>query len=112
MKCSLEFLFPMQGQLETSAYEFSGSGQFEFAFLEGTATKDTTYATAPKVAYDFGTFTLKPGTAVDIGACPNGCPAGKAVSFWMSPVGDSSLNYFQDSNPCRKFILLRRGDFC
>lgn len=110
--CSLEFLFPMQDQLETSAYEFSGDGQFEFAILEGTATQETTYATAPKVAYSFGTFTLKPGTAVDIGSCPDGCPAGQAMSFWMSPVGDSSLNYFQDSNPCRKYTSLSIHDHC
>src|ERR1700761_902051 len=77
--CSLEFLFPTQDQLETSAYEFSGEGQFEFAILEGTATQETTYATAPKVAYSFGTFTLKPGTAVDIGSCPDGCPVGQAM---------------------------------
>ena len=102
----------MQDQLETSAYEFSGNGQFEFAILEGIATKDTTYATAPKVAHSFGTFTLEPGTAVDLGSCPDGCPAGQAMSFWMSPVGDSSLNYFQDSNPCRKSMSLSDHDRC
>lgn len=100
MTCSLEFLFPTRDQLETSAYEFSGAGKFEVSILEGVATTATTYATAPKVAYDFGTFTIEPGTAVNFGSCPDGCPAGKAISFWISPVGDSSLNYFQDSNPC------------
>ena len=104
--CSLEFLFPTQDQLETSAYEFSGAGTFEIGILDGVATKDTTYANAPQVAYSFGTFTLKPGTATDIGACPDGCLAGEAMSFWMSPVGGSSLNYFQDSNPCRKSTSL------
>ena len=102
--CSLQFLFPMLNQLETSAYEFSGAGQFEFAILEGAANQETTYATAPSVAYSFGTFDVMPGTAVDLGSCPEGCPAGKVVSFWMNAVGDSSLNYFQDSNPCRKSI--------
>ena len=102
----------MQDRLETSAYEFSDNGQFEFAILEGIATKDTTYATAPKVAHSFGTFTLEPGTAVDLGSCPDGCPAGQAMSFWMSPVGDSSLNYFQDSNPCRKSMSLSDHDRC
>lgn len=99
--CSLKFLFPTQDQLETSAYEYSSSaGKFDFALMEGSATPETCYSSAPKVAYDFGTFTLKPGMALDIGSCPDGCPAGKQVSFWMSPVGDSSINYFQDFNPC------------
>ena len=44
------------------------------------------------------------GSVVDLGVCPDGCPAGKVVSFMMTAVGDSSLNYFQDSNPCRESI--------
>ena len=98
--CNLEFLFPTQSQLETSAYTFSGIGKFKFAILEGVATKSTTYANAPKLSHDFGTFTLKPGSAVQLGG--HACPAGAAMSFLMSPVGNSSLNYFQDSNPCRR----------
>ena len=33
--CSLEFLFPTQDQLETSAYEFSGPGTFKVAISKG-----------------------------------------------------------------------------
>ena len=94
-------MFPTQDQLETSAYEISGGSKFEIGYLSGVADKQTTYATAPKMAHSFGEFDLKPGHSTIIGKRPE-CPAGEAVSFWMSPVGDSCINYFQDYNPCRK----------
>ncbi|KAK3719554.1 hypothetical protein LTR37_004412 [Vermiconidia calcicola] len=97
--CTLEFMFPTQDQLETSAYETSGGSKFEIGYLSGVADKQTTYATAPKMAHSFGEFDLKPGHSTIIAKRPD-CPAGKAVSFWMSPVGDSCINYFQDYNPC------------
>lgn len=37
-ECSIEFLFPTQDQLETSAYTYS-PGMFNFAFLKGAATE-------------------------------------------------------------------------
>jgi hypothetical protein len=36
--CKLQFLFPKQNQLETSAYTISGPGTFKFATLKGVAT--------------------------------------------------------------------------
>lgn len=107
--CSLKFLFPTQSQLETSAYEFSGPGTFDVEFLGGQVTKQTTYANAPEAVYDFGAFKFTPGSAVDIGECPHGCPAGQQVAFRLNAGDDTSLNYFQDFNPCRKstaFTLL------
>ncbi|KAF2486653.1 ubiquitin 3 binding protein But2 C-terminal domain-containing protein [Neohortaea acidophila] len=98
-ECSIEFLFPTQDQLETSAYTYS-PGMFNFAFLKGAATEETTSANAPEVVYNFGNFELKPGTATHIGQCPNGCAAGEKIAFSMSAVGAASLNYFQDYNPC------------
>ena len=91
-QCTLEFLFPTQDQLETSgklidkhglplgdgeltasflAFEYT-PGKFQFAFLGGVATEQTSYANAPKVTYNFGEFQLKPGTATTIGSCPHG----------------------------------------
>lgn len=37
--CKLQFLFPEQADLVTTAYTFSGEGKFEFASLEGPATE-------------------------------------------------------------------------
>ena len=120
-QCTLKFLFPEQSQLETSgkrrdspepteglmlmdlcvAYEYS-PGQFAFSYLIGPVTQLTTYANAPRVAYGFGHFGLKPGSATTIGDVPDGCPAGQQVAIYLRALGDASINYFQDSNPCRE----------
>ncbi|EME49621.1 hypothetical protein DOTSEDRAFT_20053 [Dothistroma septosporum NZE10] len=96
--CGLKFFFPEQKDLETSAFEYSGDGQFQFAVLSSPATESTTYASAPKVQQDFGYFTLAPGTAQDIANVD--CPAGERIGIWLKPVGNSKLNFFQDYNPC------------
>lgn len=101
------FLLPTADQLETSAFELSGDATFELTYLSYPATKDTTYATAPPADDLLNTFTLKPGTVTTISE-REGCSAGHTVAFMLSAVGSSYLNYFQDSNPCRKcptFIL-------
>ena len=102
--CKLEFLFPTQAQLETSAYEFRGTGEFEIGILDGVATKQTTYSTRPPLHQSFGTFTLRPGTAVDVAEYP--CRAGSAISIWMAAKGHTSLKFFQDSNPCRESLII------
>ncbi|KAK5171878.1 uncharacterized protein LTR77_003515 [Saxophila tyrrhenica] len=103
--CHLYFSLPEHDQLETSAYEFGGEGKFKVSYLSGVASKETAYNNAPKVDDVLKEFTLTPGTAVAISE-REGCAAGQTVSFEMSAVGDSYLNYFQDFNPYREFSPL------
>ena len=100
--CNLEMLFPKQSQLETSAFELKGKGGFRVQTAYPAASVSSTYNNAPKPAYDFGVFDFKPGNAYQIGS--HQCPAGNVATFQISAVGDSYLNYFQDSNPCREFF--------
>ena len=98
--CFLDFLLPMQSELETSAFELDGDKTFSFATAYPAASKHTTYNTAPEEAYQFGHYKLEPGNAYRIGS--HSCPAGEVATFKMSAVGSSYLNYFQDYNPCRE----------
>ena len=100
--CRLVFLLPEHDQLETSAYELGGDMTFEFKYLSDVATKETTYATAPSADNSLNVVKLVPGTATTISE-RQGCNAGKTTSFSMSPVGDSYINFFEDSNPCREY---------
>ncbi|KAH8816453.1 ubiquitin 3 binding protein But2 C-terminal domain-containing protein [Xylogone sp. PMI_703] len=95
--CSLIFLLPEKSQLETSDYTFSGSGSIDFSQLSSVATQSTTWSNAPNVASDLGTFTITPGSSTLVKSFA--CPAGTAVSYELSAVGDTYLNYFQDWNP-------------
>jgi hypothetical protein len=98
MTCTLEFLFPTQAQLETSAFSFSGDGKVDFSELTSPATTATTFANAPSVKQDFGTTTLSPGHAYTISTFA--CPANQAVAFEMKNAGSTELDFFQDFNPC------------
>jgi hypothetical protein len=95
--CSLIFLFPLQSQLQTSSFTFSGNGGIDFSELNGIATTATSYSNAPGVAMDYGTTVVAPGNAYTIATFS--CPAGKTVSFEMKAVGNTCLTYFQDYNP-------------
>jgi hypothetical protein len=95
--CSLVFLFPLQSQLQTSSFTFSGSGGIDFSELNGIATSATSYSNAPGVATDYGTTVVAPGNSYTIATFP--CPAGTTISFEMKAIGDTSLTYFQDYNP-------------
>jgi len=95
--CSLVFLFPLQSQLQTSSFTFSGDGEIDFSSLEGTASGSTTYANQPGVDTDLGVVTVAPGNSYTITTFP--CPAGETVSFKLSEAGSTSLTYFQDFNP-------------
>lgn len=109
--CSIQFLFPDQSTLETSSYTYSGDGVFNFAMLNGPAGSSTTFATSPKVVTDYGSFTMTPGNAYDIGSIP--CPAGKATGIWLHTTGNGVFDYFQDYNPCRESpveMVLNRTD--
>ncbi|CZR56103.1 related to GPI anchored cell wall protein [Phialocephala subalpina] len=95
--CNLIFLLPLQSELETSSYEFSGTGGVDFEELSGVATTSTTYDNAPSVEADLGTFTLTEGSSTLISSFA--CPAGEAVSYEAKAVGDTYLYFFQDYNP-------------
>ncbi|KAI7281141.1 hypothetical protein KC345_g4294 [Hortaea werneckii] len=96
--CSLEFMFPEQDQLETSAYTISGDGKANFYTLENPAHKSNTFNTSPKSDKYLGEYTLTPGSSSKIHSMA--CPAGKTIGIWMFSATGSSLNYFQDFNPC------------
>ena len=96
--CSLIFALPTQAQLQTSSFTLSGPGIINFALLSAPVTKQTTYASAPAVANDYGNLTVVPGNAYTIASFA--CPAGKSVSFELSSLGGTSLTFFEDFNPC------------
>ncbi|KAG9229274.1 GPI anchored cell wall protein [Amylocarpus encephaloides] len=95
--CSLVFLFPKQDQLETSSFTCSGDGKFDFKQLNHVASQSTTYANQGDSMADYGRFTAMPGSSTVVATFP--CPAGQAVSYEMSAVSGTSLEYFQDYNP-------------
>jgi hypothetical protein len=95
--CSLVFLFPEQKDLQTSSFTFSGNGEVDFKQLSNVASQSTTYANQGGVKTDFGKQTVKPGSSTVVSTFP--CPAGQAVSYEVSSVSGTSLEYFQDYNP-------------
>jgi len=92
--CELVFFLPDQSQ--SQQYSFSGGGNVDFA-LTGPPTVLTTYANAPNVTADYGTFKLSPGNAYNIANFP--CPAGDRLGFKMSS-NDTTFTYFQDYSQC------------
>ncbi|GAB7358500.1 hypothetical protein MBLNU230_g2563t1 [Neophaeotheca triangularis] len=99
MTCKLEFLFPEQHQLETSAYTFSGSGKVSFKKMTSPAKQHTTYHNMPKCDKNaHNEITVAPGNAYDVEEFP--CPAGETMAVMMSPEDDTCLSLFQDVNPC------------
>lgn len=95
--CSLVFLFPEQSQLETSSFSFSGDGVVDFKQLDTIASSKTTYSSVGGVKTDFGGKTIHPGSSTVVSTFS--CPAGETVSYELSSVSGTSLNYFQDWNP-------------
>ncbi|KAK5126581.1 hypothetical protein LTR85_009515 [Meristemomyces frigidus] len=97
-QCTLEFLFPTQDTLETSAYTFGGAGKMSFDMLTGPVTKDTTFKSLPPFHAHLGSYTVTPGTATAVSTYP--CAAGQKIAFMMSSTDGSEMEYFQDFNPC------------
>jgi hypothetical protein len=93
--CSLEFFLPNK-PLITSDYTFSGTGAIDFALLKGPATQSTTFANAPAVAKDLGTFTITPGSSTVVVSGP--CAPGTVVSYELTAKDSTALYYFQDYN--------------
>jgi hypothetical protein len=96
--CSLDFLFPEQSQLETSAFSMTGSGEVEFSILESACVQGTSYETKPKTHEVLATMKMSAGNSYHIHDAP--CRAGQTVAVEMKPVDDTCFNYFQDFNPC------------
>lgn len=73
--CTLEFLFPLQSQLRTSSYSYSGGGSFFFTgYLAGDCPDaETTYNNQPALGPypPFPPVHMEPGYAytIDIGPC-------------------------------------------
>jgi hypothetical protein len=98
MTCELVFGFPLQSQLQTSSFTFSGPGGVDFAMLSGPVSLTTTFDTVPAIKKDYGITTIAPGNGYSIASFA--CPAGKVAAFSMSASDGTSLSYFQDYNPC------------
>ena len=105
--CSLVFALPTQAQLQTSSFTLSGPGTIDFALLSGPITNQTSYASAPKVATDYGGTTVVPGNAYTIASFA--CPAGEAVAFMMESTSGTSLEFFEDYNPCPIGLYIIEG---
>ena len=96
--CSLVFLFPRQGELETSAFTLSSHGGLKVEQLHEPATEQTTYNDQPSVVKDLGGPELvEPGSEYVIASAS--CHAGARVGYKLSAIGSLDLNYFQDYNP-------------
>ncbi|GAB7362933.1 hypothetical protein MBLNU230_g3232t1 [Neophaeotheca triangularis] len=95
--CTVVFMFPKKEDLETSDYDFSGSGDVDFSMLEKPATEDTTYNTCPKDAEDYGTTHIQPGNSYVVST--GDCQAGQRVGYKMSAGDDTDLTWFNDYNP-------------
>jgi hypothetical protein len=97
-RCSADFLFPEQKQLETSAFSLTGSGEVEFSDLYAPAVQGTTYENKPMTHRSWPGPKLAPGNAYRLWEGP--CPAGKTIAIEMKAKDDTCFNYFQDFNPC------------
>jgi hypothetical protein len=97
-RCSADFLFPEQKQLETSTFSLTGSGEVEFSDLYAPAVQGTTYENKPMTHRSWPGPKLAPGNAYRLWEGP--CPAGKTIAIEMKAKDDTCFNYFQDFNPC------------
>ena len=95
---SLVFILPTQSQLQTSSFTTSGSGGVDFKQLKSAASNGVSYASAPAVASDLGTYNVQPGNSYTIQTASS--PAGQSISYELSAIGSYKLNFFQDYNPC------------
>lgn len=96
-QCSLNFYFPHQEELITSAFTFDGRGLFDFAQLTAPASEETCFDNAPAISTDFGAMAMSPGHNYTISNFP--CPAGITVAFVIRGSGTILFDWFQDFNP-------------
>lgn len=101
--CTLEFLFPLESQLRTSSYSYSGGGSF---FFTGYAAGDcpgpeTTYNNQPALGPypPFPPVHMEPGFAYTIDVGPCFVSAGTCVAG-MTSTNDTTFSFFQDYDEC------------
>lgn len=96
-QCSIVFLFPSKKDLETSSYEFGGSGSLDVTELSTAASQKTSWSNAPSVKKDLGSIALQSGNSYVVAT--SDCQAGTTQSIELSSKGGLSLNFFEDYNP-------------
>lgn len=96
-QCSVTFLFPEQSQLQTSAYDFNGSGELVFSSLSKPANQQTTWNNAPSKKSELGSVAIKPGNSYTVST--GACAAGTTQSIEVCSAGGLSLSFFEDYNP-------------
>ncbi|KAF2089597.1 hypothetical protein K490DRAFT_37086 [Saccharata proteae CBS 121410] len=97
LTCTLEFLFPLKSELETSDFTVSGSGEVTFSELSSPVSESTTYDTVPSTEKTLGSYNLAPGNSYVIQT--GECKAGQTIAYEICGSGSFYLNYFQDWNP-------------
>ncbi|KAL4894387.1 ubiquitin 3 binding protein But2 C-terminal domain-containing protein [Aspergillus ambiguus] len=95
--CSLIFLFPRKGDLQTSSFSFGGDGKVNVAKLSEAASVTTTFSNAPPISQNLGDIMISPGNSFVISTFS--CPAGEKIAFEMRNTGTTDLSFFQDFNP-------------
>jgi len=96
-QCSIIFLFPNKMDLETSDYEFGGSGSLDVTELSTAASQKTCWSNAPSVKKDLGSIALQPGNSYMVAT--GDCQAGTTQAIELSSKGGMSLSFFEDYNP-------------
>lgn len=95
--CSVIFLFPLQKDLETSAWSWNEKGSIEFSQLSGVATEATSYDTCPSKESTLNTIAIEAGNSYVVSS--GSCQAGETISIEASSVNDLGVEFFEDWNP-------------
>ncbi|KAK7539520.1 ubiquitin 3 binding protein But2 C-terminal domain-containing protein [Phyllosticta citribraziliensis] len=107
--CTLEFLFPHQEDLETSAFEFSAGsddGSVEFSRLSAPVDQATAWDSVPDVQSVYGSWAVRPGNGYVLAS--GACTPGQTFGVKACSKGGLELNYFQDWNPSPIGLFVRR----
>lgn len=107
--CTLEFLFPHQEDLETSAFEFSAGsddGSVEFSRLSAPVDQTTAWDSVPDVQSVYGSWAVRPGNGYVLAS--GACTPGQTFAVKACSEGGLELNYFQDWNPSPIGLFVRR----
>ncbi|KAF2723944.1 hypothetical protein K431DRAFT_310659 [Polychaeton citri CBS 116435] len=108
--CSLDFFWPRHGQMETSEFELSGTGDFQFAEMTLPVNESSTWSSCsakkPMLKDWIKPRLVKPGSASTV--WKGKCPASQKVSWAMGATGDAKLKWFQDYNPCAIGLYLNK----
>ena len=103
--CTLEFIFPLQSQLQTSSYTYSGGGTFFVTAYDAnscaSSQSSTSFNNQPESGFfdDFSPFHMEPGNAYTIGVGPCSYASGGCASVLVSS-NDTIFSYFQDQGEC------------